>query len=245
MTAVELAKLPFEIQLILTAGYLAYRLASAGLDRAHRTTDVVFQVFAYGAVAYLGYALSAPRFGFAPAMAAAVLVALAGAGLWRAGAWLAWELIRAAEDKTAGDPEGYLGGVTYLGIDVARRRDLWVAAVLERVGGVLWAREIAVRQNISFSEQRQIVRELAERYRPVRIAVDQTGMGEAVVEQLQDDHNRIRVEGVLMTGPAASMSPPRFARPWRTAALRFHPRTISAAISTPSTPRPAPPATPA
>ena len=36
---------------------------------------------------------------------------------------------------------------------------------------------------------------------PVRIAVDQTGMGEAVVEQLQEDLGRTTVEGVLMTGP--------------------------------------------
>ena len=120
-----------------------------------------------------------------------------------AGAWLAWALIRAAEDETgaAGDPEHYEGGTTYIGIDVARRRDLWVAVVIEKVGDVLWVRELRAERDIPFSEQRQIVRGLAERYRPLRIAVDQTGMGEAVVEQLQDDHGTLRVEGVLMTGP--------------------------------------------
>ena len=118
-----------------------------------------------------------------------------------AGAWLAWELIRAIEDAAAGQPEGFAGGVTYIGVDVARRRDLWVAAVIERVGDVLWLRELVVRQGIPFSEQRAIVRALAERYRASRIAVDQTGMGEAVVEHLQEDHGTTRVEGVLMTGP--------------------------------------------
>ena len=86
-------------------------------------------------------------------------------------------------------------------MDVARRRDLWVAAVLEQVGDVLWLRDLAVRQGIPFSQQRAIVGDLAARYRPVRIAVDQTGMGEAVVEQLQEDLGRTVVEGVLMTGP--------------------------------------------
>ena len=38
-------------------------------------------------------------------------------------------------------------------------------------------------------------------YRPVRIAVDQTGMGEAVVEQLQAVHGRYRVEGVILSAP--------------------------------------------
>ena len=117
------------------------------------------------------------------------------------GAWLAWELIRAAESDEAGDPAAYDGGVTYIGVDVARRRDLWVAAVVEPVGDVLWAREIVARRGISFSEQRQIVAGLAARYRPVRIAVDQTGMGEAVVEQWQEDHGRVRVGGVIMSGP--------------------------------------------
>ena len=117
------------------------------------------------------------------------------------GAWLAWDAIRACEDLTAGDPAAFAGGGATVGVDVARRRDLWVAAVLEQVGDVLWLRELAVRQGIPFSQQRAIVGNLAARYRPVRIAVDQTGMGEAVVEQLQDDLGRTVVEGVLMTGP--------------------------------------------
>ena len=118
-----------------------------------------------------------------------------------AGAWLAWEAIRACEDPGAGDPAAFAGGAATVGVDVARRRDLWVAAVLERVGDVLWLRELVVEQGIPFSQQRAIVGDLAARYRPTRIAVDQTGMGEAVVEQLQEDLGRTAVEGVLMTGP--------------------------------------------
>ena len=118
-----------------------------------------------------------------------------------AGAWLGWEAIRACEDGAAGDPAAFAGGACTIGVDVARRRDLWVAAVLERVGDVLWLRELVVRQGIPFSAQRAIVGDLAVRYRPARIAVDQTGMGEAVVEQLQEDLGSATVAGVLMTGP--------------------------------------------
>ena len=118
-----------------------------------------------------------------------------------AGAWLGWEAIRTCEDRDAGDPAAFTGGVCTIGVDVARRRDLWVAAVLERLGDVLWLRELVVRQAIPFSAQRAIVGALAANYRPQRIAVDQTGMGEAVVEQLQEDLGRTMVEGVLMTGP--------------------------------------------
>lgn len=35
----------------------------------------------------------------------------------------------------------------------------------------------------------------------MRILVDQTGMGEAVTEQLQDDHGTMTVEGVQMSAP--------------------------------------------
>ena len=118
-----------------------------------------------------------------------------------AGAWLGWEAIRACEDGKAGDPTAFAGGACTIGVDVARRRDLWVAAVLERLGDMLWLRELAVQRAIPFSQQRAIVGALAARYRPLRIAVDQTGMGEAVVEQLQEDLGSATVEGVLMTGP--------------------------------------------
>lgn len=84
MNVAELTKLPFDIQIILAAGYLAYRLATAGLDRTHRAADTVFQVFVYGSVAYLAYTLAKPHAGLAPAMAAAALGALAAAALWRA-----------------------------------------------------------------------------------------------------------------------------------------------------------------
>lgn len=117
------------------------------------------------------------------------------------GAWLTWELIRACEHALAGIPDNSAGGVTYIGVDVARRRDLWVAAVIEVVGDILWLRDLVVEQGISFSEQRAIVADLAACYRPSRIAVDQTGMGEAVVEQWQEDHGTMRVEGVIMSGP--------------------------------------------
>ena len=117
------------------------------------------------------------------------------------GAWLSWALIRAAEDAAAGDPAGYAGGPVYIGNDIARRHDLWVAVVMELVGDVLWVRELIVRQGIPFREQREIISELNSRYRPVRIAVDQTGMGEAQVELLKDDLGELLVEGVLLTAP--------------------------------------------
>ena len=116
------------------------------------------------------------------------------------GAWLNWEWIRNAEHDLAGLPDLYMGRFTYIGVDIARRKHFWVAGVLELVGDVLWLRELITRQNIPFKEQGEIVDRLVKRYRPQRVVVDQTGMGEAVVEKWQEDHGE-RVEGVLLTAP--------------------------------------------
>ena len=116
------------------------------------------------------------------------------------GSWIAWEDIRRCERADAGDPALAAGGDTVLAVDVARRGDLWVLVAAERVGDVVWIREIVARRNIPFAEQRAIVADAVRRYRPRAVAVDQTGMGEAFVEQLQDVHGSV-VEGVLLTGP--------------------------------------------
>ena len=119
-----------------------------------------------------------------------------------AGAWLAWEAVRAAEDPAlAGRPGPGAGRSTYIGVDVARRRDLWVACVVEAAPEGLRLIELATERDATFSEQAAIVARMVREYRPVRVAVDQTGMGEAVVERLQEAHGRHRVEGVLMTAP--------------------------------------------
>ncbi len=117
------------------------------------------------------------------------------------GAWLTWDLIGAAEHGQAGQPGRRGSGPVFIGVDVARRRDLWVAAVLEQAAGTLWLREMVTLRDAPFSEQRAEVARLVAAHRPLRILVDQTGMGEAVVEGLQDQHGRMAVEGVLLTAP--------------------------------------------
>ena len=115
------------------------------------------------------------------------------------GRWLPWALIRAAEHADAGHPALWGGGETWVGVDIARRRDLWVAVVVERVGRVLWVRELVARQGVPFAEQHAIVARLVAEYRPVRVAIDQTGMGEEFVEIEKARHGQHRVEGVLLT----------------------------------------------
>ena len=82
------------------------------------------------------------------------------------------------EHSQTGEPARYAGGRTVIGNDIARRRHLWVAWVLELVGDVAWTREVVELQNASFAEQDDTLGEFVERYRPSRIAMDRTGMGE-------------------------------------------------------------------
>ena len=144
-----------------------------------------------------------------PADAAELRAGLADELLWRqeylcqwldeASAWLSYDLIDAVEHDDAGDPAAFRGGAAYIGVDIGIRRDLWVAWVVELVGDVGWTREISVIAEGTFADRDRELDRLAERYTPIRISIDQTGMGEPVVEAAQRRYGASRVEGVLFT----------------------------------------------
>jgi len=120
-----------------------------------------------------------------------------------ANAWLSFDLINSVEHEYA-NLEHYQGQPVYIGNDIARRNDLWVAWVLEPVGDVFWTREIIVKQRISFAEQDAILDGLFQKYPVARCVMDQTGMGEKPVEDAQKRHGRYRVEGMTFT-PASKL----------------------------------------
>lgn len=119
-----------------------------------------------------------------------------------ASAWLDYDLISAAEHPAAGLPGLYQGGPCFVGVDIAARNDLFVIWVMEAVGDVLWTREVIARRRISFQEQDRLLDEVFRRYRVVRCAIDQTGMGEKPVEDAKRRHGESRVEGVLFSAAA-------------------------------------------
>ena len=118
-----------------------------------------------------------------------------------ASAWLPYDLINACEDPGAGKPAGYAGAPTFIGNDIARRRHLWTAWALELVGDVAWTREIATLRNATFAAQDAELDRLRDRYRPHRIAMDQTGMGEKPVEDAIRRYGASVVEGVVFSAP--------------------------------------------
>lgn len=116
-----------------------------------------------------------------------------------ASAWLSYDLISSAEDAGAGEPEGYQGNACFVGRDIGRRNDLHVIWVWEQIGDVLWCREIIEQKRATFADMDAAFDEVMMRYRVARACIDQTGMGEKVVEDAQRRYGS-RVEGVLFTG---------------------------------------------
>lgn len=111
------------------------------------------------------------------------------------------EDLAACEHPEAGRADLYAGGLCYAGWDVARRRDGQIIWNFEAVGDVLWLRDRWEAKGASFAEQdAEFDRLFAER-RMAMAGIDQTGMGEKVVEDAQRRHGSYRVQGFLLTGP--------------------------------------------
>ena len=72
--------------------------------------------------------------------------------------------------------------VRFVGIDIGRKHDLTVAWTLEKVGDVMWTREVLVLRNTPYHLQEEL---LADRInRATHAAIDSTGIGNAISESL-------------------------------------------------------------
>ena len=110
--------------------------------------------------------------------------------------WLPYDLLYGCEHEHAGDPARFSKRACYIGNDIGRYSDLWVAWVLEQVGDVLWTREVSILDGASFADQDAELDRLFYRYRPLRIAMDKTGLGEKPVEDAIRRYGEAMVEGI-------------------------------------------------
>lgn len=117
------------------------------------------------------------------------------------GSWLDPVKLSTCEHDDAGKPELYTGGLVYMGRDVARRRDLSVIHAFELVGDVLWMRDRWVERAATFRAQDDAFDAIWRQRRIASAWIDQTGMGEKVVEDLQLKYGETRIVGQLLTGP--------------------------------------------
>ncbi len=114
-----------------------------------------------------------------------------------ASAWLSYDLINSVEHEQAGNPENYLGGPCFVGMDIAVRGDLSVIWVIELVGDVYWTREIITLKRIALRDQLAELNRVMHQYNVIAANLDQTGMGEKMVEDAQYEHGKQRVQGIL------------------------------------------------
>lgn len=86
----------------------------------------------------------------------------------------------------------------FVGMDIARKKDLTCIWVAEEIDGVLVPREIITMRRAPFWAQHAELRRIIHRDRPSRVSIDQTGMGEDFVEQERLEHGS-SVEGIQFT----------------------------------------------
>jgi phage FluMu gp28-like protein len=114
-------------------------------------------------------------------------------------AFLTWDMIRPCEHDKAGNPDIAETGPFYVGMDIGRRRDLTVIWIVEKSTDVFWTREVVKLKNASFAAQDEELDRIMDEYNPIRVCIDQTGMGEKPVEDAKRRYGEYRVEGIQFT----------------------------------------------
>lgn len=117
------------------------------------------------------------------------------------GSLISLEEIAAAEHEECGTGDFYQGNIGFIGRDVARRRDGQVQYYMELIAGTLWQRDTYEEIGQTFAHQDAFFDNLFKIRRVGSAWIDQTGMGEKVVEDLIIKHGATRVHGELLTGP--------------------------------------------
>jgi phage FluMu gp28-like protein len=118
-------------------------------------------------------------------------------------AFIPYEIIAAAEasgllmsmEELANLTEGDL----YLGWDIARKKDMSVVWIIQKLGDVRYTRHIKCFEKTKFRIQVDFLNKCMELKRMRRGCLDQTGMGLPITEAAQEKWGTYRVEGVTMT----------------------------------------------
>jgi phage FluMu gp28-like protein len=118
---------------------------------------------------------------------------------------LPYELITGCESNEASESHPSISAIAaapgatplYCGIDIGRKRDLTVCWTLQRLGDVLWTREVLTLEKMEFHQQMEI---LLPRARAAgRTAIDATGIGAMLAEELARRAGAGRVESCAFT----------------------------------------------
>jgi len=124
-----------------------------------------------------------------------------------ASAFISYELINKCEDENAWRPLSYVAecvtGHFVLGFDVARKGDLSVIDIEEKVGDVLWERHRIEMRGITYAEQRTILYQLLRLPQVKRACIDATGLGGQLAEEAKQEF-AWKVEPIVFTSQVKS-----------------------------------------
>lgn len=110
---------------------------------------------------------------------------------------LPYELIHACVVEGIEADVRELTGDVYLGVDIARRHDLTVISILEKIAGRYYLRKQEVLRKLPFSEQFRIIDHLCHYAR--KVAIDETGLGMQISEELSRKWGELKVLRVYFT----------------------------------------------
>ncbi|MDQ7081758.1 MAG: hypothetical protein Q9N34_01255 [Aquificota bacterium] len=110
---------------------------------------------------------------------------------------LPYELIHACTVEGIEADIRDLRGDVYLGVDIGRRHDLTVVSVLEKIGPHLYLRKQEVLKKLPFSEQLRIIDHMTSYAR--KVAIDETGIGMQMAEELAKKWGELKVLRVYFT----------------------------------------------
>ncbi len=122
-------------------------------------------------------------------------------------AYITYDMLSACEDENATkERPPQLGtvfnGEFYLGFDVARKGDLSILWLWEKVGDVFWTRMVKEMKNTAFAAQRDYLYAVlsgAYGFKVRRCCIDSTGLGAQMAEEAIERFGPI-VEAVIFTG---------------------------------------------
>jgi len=114
-------------------------------------------------------------------------------------AFISYDLINSCCEDTLLEDLSKIKNDIYLGFDVARKRDLSVISVFEKLGSVFYLRKLFELQNVKYAEQKALVSSILNLNNTRRLAIDSTGIGNQMSEELKDEYGSRMVEPVMFT----------------------------------------------
>lgn len=104
-------------------------------------------------------------------------------------AYYPFELIK--KSITEFEPDK-LKGEYYIGLDIGRTTDRTAIVTLCKTGNTFYLADIMTMKNYSFDEQHSAILNTIEKYNPVEVYGDKTGLGMQLMEQLENENGRVK-----------------------------------------------------